>query len=161
MLTALLTACGLLAGMAQPRQGLAQGRGMFERASADRHVIVAQLTLGITFAEQADQALQASGDPEGLERVKALALESYKLLRFALAGLKLKMSTSRTAKFFTDPMAKVASSFVDRAMHHNRVARMNISETLAYPGDRAQKLPAVNADIQETIRLARQAIELL
>jgi beta-glucosidase-like glycosyl hydrolase len=144
-----------------PQGAVGQGQGIFHREKPDRVVVRAQLNLGIRLTDQAYQLIQGTEDPEELERANALAFESYKLLRFALAGVVGLKGTSKAAKFFVDPSLRLAEDFIDKAMFHTRVARGKLGTSIRWKEGRRTGIASALTDLAETLRYARRAVEIL
>ena len=157
ILGSLLLCCAALAGIALPSQAQAQSPLQF--TSTDRSMIRAQLDLAITFALQVQEILTTAPDEHGLDRAVALNFESYKLLRFAHQGML--NAKGDTSKRYVNPLLHVASENVQQARYKNLKARAAMKDSIEWAKQRNAGIPIAIGEIQEMIRLTREAVELI
>ena len=160
ILIALVTGCVSFAGVTLPLPILAQDTGPLQFSKADRHVIRAQLQYSIVYALRAYQVLHNAVGPEGLESSLALAAESYKLQRFAVAGVRGIMGDSPRSQFYANPGLEKAVNAIEQAMDHTRRVRAIIKAGIRWESERRDTSKALQG-LEETIGLIRQAAALI
>lgn len=160
VLIALVAGCALLTGVTFPLPTNAKDTGPLQFSKADRHVIRAQLQYSIMYALRAHQVLHNAVGPEGLESSLALAAESYKLQRFAVAGVRAIMNDSPRSHFYANPGLAKAVNAIEQAMHHTRQVRAIIKAGIRWESERRDTSKALQG-LEETVSLIRQAAALI
>ena len=138
----------------------AQSPGSFEYSRGDRTLILVQLELSITYAERAARALEGGAGAESLGGAKAFTVQSYRLLRFALAGVE-ELKSDAAGSSATGRIAELATKSIARAMEHNRQAQHAIGESIAWIDSREKWIPTAIGELKQTARLAGLAVSMV
>ncbi len=159
LLVVLLSAGFVLsAGFGAPegadRIRLAQSGSTLNKISRDRHIIRAQLKLGITYEQRALEALLSPTSPELVAEQRRMIKEGYVQIRLAWHGVRERLGASESRG---EAGLTPAVKYLDQAMAHVRAA----DSAVAAAGGNAQELARAMENLEAAIALARRALVLI
>jgi hypothetical protein len=131
----------------------------FEYIQGDRRVTRVQVELGIRFAESARAAL-SRGDVTDLERAQELAFRSYEFLRYAMHGVELLITDSRSRPYEVQ-VFRIALAAINEARERNLAAQRAIDNSIPWPDAREQYRTEALTGLGESIPFAQRAALLL
>jgi hypothetical protein len=132
--------------------------GPFDQISDQPRMIRAQIDLGAKLADEAVAILEATDDPEQLQRAKDLVKRSYVLLRYAFHGCELRKHHASVVenRFLTMAMDNIMA-----ARSRNITADIAIGNSIPWPESRAQYTSEALDQLRPVSALAQRAAPLI
>ena len=145
--------------MASPAWCQEPPSGPLEYITNKPRLIRAQTELGGRLAEQALETLDAATEVEELEKARDLAVQSYKMLRFAWHGVQMVM-TDTTKMSGQSLVLKMALDTILEARLRNLDAAREIAESIP-PATREEHVAAAREKLATVPELTRRAAVLI
>ncbi len=144
--------------VAAPSSAQPTHSGPLEQISAKPQVIRAQVELGGKLADEAISILEASDDPEQLEKAKDLVKKSYELLRFANAGCEIRKYNANVVE---NRLLTMAMDNINAARQRNITAGIAIGNSIPWPESRPQFMSDALDLLRPVPALAQRAAPLI
>ena len=138
-------------GLAQSAPGL---EPLFNATTRNPAIIRGQLSAGLASEERALEALRTAADPSAFGDAANTMYEGYIKLRFAVSGIRQKLSLS---KYVEDPLWVMTAEQIDSAMGHIREAHLAARNVAA--GDSTQITRALE-ELERALIFTQQAVDL-
>jgi hypothetical protein len=132
--------------------------GPFDQISTQPQLIRAQIELGAKLADEAIAILEATDDPDQLQKAKDMVKRSYVLLRYAFSGCALRQNNANVVE---KRLLTMAMDNIMAARGRNIGADIAIGNSIPWPESRAQYTAEALELLRPVPALAQRATPLI